>query len=47
MKECPRRESFADGSIGAQIRIMVEGGCLPVRGSGTIKWKNPDDCVDK
>ena len=32
-KECPRRESFADGSVGAKVRLMVLGGCLPVRGS--------------
>ena len=26
MKECPRRESFSDGSVGANVRIMVRGG---------------------
>ena len=42
MKECPRRDSFAYGSVGAKVRMMVRGGCLPVRGSGTIKWKYQD-----
>ena len=36
MKECSRRESFADGSVGAKVRLMV-------RGSGTMKWKYQDD----
>ena len=31
MKESPRNESFADGS--ARVRLMVRGGCLPVRES--------------
>ena len=43
MKESPRNESFADGSVGARVRLMVRGGCLPVRGSERIKWKY-DDC---
>ena len=30
MKESPRNESFADGSVGARVRLMVRGGCLPV-----------------
>ena len=32
MKECPRNESFADGKVGAGVRLRVRGGCLPVRG---------------
>ena len=43
MKECSRSEVFADGSVGDKVRMMVRGGCLPVRGSGTIKWKFHDD----
>ena len=39
MEECARRESFAGGSVGAKVRLMGRGGCLPVRGSGTMKWK--------
>ena len=33
MKESPINESFADGNVGAGVRLMVRGGCLPVRGS--------------
>ena len=29
IKRCPRNESFADGSVGARVRLMVRGGCLP------------------
>ena len=43
MKESPRNESFADGSVGARVRLMVRGGCLPVIGSERITWKY-DDC---
>ena len=43
MKESPRNESFADGSVGVRVRLMVRGGCLPVRGSERITWKY-DDC---
>ena len=51
IKECPRRESFADGSIGGKVRLMViRGGCLTVRGSGMMTLKYQDDlcvCVEK
>ena len=43
MKESPRNESFADGSVGARVRLMVRRGCLPVRGSERMTWKY-DDC---
>ena len=43
MKECPRNESFADGNVGAGVRLMVRGGCLPVRGSDMMAWKYDDD----
>ena len=42
MKECPRNESFADGNVGAGVRLMVRGGCLPVRGSDRMTWKYDD-----
>ena len=38
MKRCPRNERFADGSVGAKVRLMVRGGCLPVRGSERMAW---------
>ena len=31
MKSQPKNEKYANGSVGA--RLMVRGGCLPVRGS--------------
>ena len=36
MNESKRNESFADGSVGAGIRLMVRGGSFPVRGSEKI-----------
>ena len=42
MKECHRRQSFPDGSVGAIVRLMVRG-CLPVRESEPMKWKYQDD----
>ena len=44
MKRCPRNESFADGSVGARVRLMVKGGCLPVRGTERMAWMYDDDC---
>ena len=44
MKESPRNESFADGSVGATVRLMVRVGCLPVKGSERMTWKY-DDCM--
>ena len=43
MKECPRNEGFANGNVGAGVRLMVSGGCLPVRGSERMTW-NYDKC---
>ena len=32
--------------VGARVRLMVRGGCLPVRGSKGMDWKYDDDlCV--
>ena len=42
MKECPRNERFTDGNVAA-VRLMVRGGCLPVRGSDRMTWKYDDD----
>ena len=36
--------SFADGSVGARVRMMVMGLCLPVRGSEWMAWKYHDHC---
>ena len=43
LKESPRNESFADGSVGARVRLMVREGRLPVRESETMTWRY-DDC---
>ena len=39
MKRCPRNANFADVSVGARVRLMVRGGCVPVRGSERMAWK--------
>ena len=41
-KRCPRNESFADGSVGARVKLMVRAGCLPVRGGEMMAWKYDD-----
>ena len=33
MKSQPKNEEYANGSVGAKVRLMVREGCLPVRGS--------------
>ena len=43
MKECLIKESFADGNVGAAVRLMARRGCLPVRGSERMTWKYEDD----
>ena len=30
---------YVDGSVGAMVRMMVRGGCLPVRGNIRMSWK--------
>ena len=41
-----KRGSFADGSVGAKVRLVVRGCCLPVRGSRIMTWKDQYDmCV--
>ena len=43
MKSQPKNEKYANGSVGARVRLMVRGGCLPVRGSKGMDWKYDDD----
>ena len=33
MQSHPTNEKYANDSVGARVRLMVRGGCLPVRGS--------------
>ena len=35
-KQLPMIEKYVDGSVGAMVRMMVRGGCLPMMG----KYKN-------
>ena len=43
MKESPRNESLADGSVGAGVRLKVRRVCFPVRVSEMMTWKY-DNC---
>ena len=42
MKSQPKNEKYANGSVGGRVRLMVRGGCLPVRGSKGMDWKYDD-----
>ena len=44
MKSQPKNEKYANGSVGARVRLMVRGGCLPVRGSKGMEYDD-DLCV--
>ena len=43
VKSQPKNEKYANGSVGARVRLMVRGGCLSVRGSKGMEWKYDDD----
>ena len=43
MKSQPKNGKYANGSVGARVRLMVRGGFLPVRGSKGMEWKYDDD----
>ena len=45
MKSQPKNEKYANGSVGARVRLMVRGGCLPVRGSKGMDWKYDDESL--
>ena len=38
-----KSQSFANGSIGAGIKLMVRGGCVRVKGSERMSWKCDND----
>ena len=42
-----KNEKYANGGVGARVRLMVRGGCLPVSGSiKGMEWKYDDGlCV--
>ena len=41
-KKVPGLERYADGSSGAKVRMLLRGGCLPVRNSERMNWKFDD-----
>ena len=41
-KQLPVIEKYVDGSVGVMVRMMVRGGCLPVRGNTRMSWKYDD-----
>ena len=43
MKSQPKHEKYTKGRVEAIVRLMVRGGCLPVRGSEGLEWKYNDD----
>ena len=43
MKSQTKNFKYANGSVGARLRLMVRGGFLPVRGSKGMEWKYDDD----
>ena len=45
-KQLHMLDKYVDGSVGAMVRMMVRGGCLPVRGDTRMSWKyNDERCV--
>ena len=43
VKRQPRKREYVNGSLGARVRLMVRGGCLPVRGYKGMEWQYDDD----
>ena len=43
MESQQKNEKYANGSMGARVRLLVRGGCLPVRGFKGMEWKYYDD----
>ena len=41
MKSQLKNEKYTNGSV--RVRLMVRGGCLPVRGSKGMEWKYDDE----
>ena len=41
-KQCPMNEKYVDGTVGAMVRMMVGGRCLPVTESTRMSWKYDD-----
>ena len=43
VKSQPKNKKYANGSVGARVRLMVRAGCLMVRGFKGMDWKYDDD----
>ena len=50
MKSQSKHEKSAIGSVGARVKLMVKGCCMPARGSKGLEWKYDNNwcmCVTK
>ena len=45
-KSQPKDQKYASGSVEARVRLMVSGGCQPVRGFKGMEWKYADDLCE-
>ena len=46
VKSQPNNEKYANGSVGARVRLIVRGGCLPVRGFKGMELTYDDDLCE-
>jgi hypothetical protein len=47
-KEAAKWESYAEGSVGARVRMLPRGNCLPLRTNSCVVWRYGEeerDCV--
>ncbi|ELU17468.1 hypothetical protein CAPTEDRAFT_215244 [Capitella teleta] len=47
-KEAAKWESYAEGSVGARVRMLLRGNCLPLRTNSCVVWRYGEeerDCV--
>ena len=38
-KGVPEVGKYEDGSVGARMRMLCRGGCLPARANACMRWK--------
>ena len=46
VKSQPKNDKYANGSVGARVRLLVRGGVLPVGGFKGMEWKYADDLCE-
>ncbi|ELU04116.1 hypothetical protein CAPTEDRAFT_187572 [Capitella teleta] len=46
-KEAVKLESCADGSVGASLRMLLRGDCLPVRTNSCVHWRYREEERDR